>query len=47
MIYYIHKELPTGVKTKFPERGGRIEVKYQLKNKQYEKSIEEGKYSES
>jgi len=45
MIYYIHKELPTGVKTKFPERGGRIEVKYQLKNKQYEEPIKKNQHS--
>ena len=47
MKYHIIKELPTGVTTKVWEGGGRIEVKYQLKNKIYENTIEQNQHSES
>ena len=36
---YIIRYIPTGIKTITPKRGGRIEVQYTLKDKNYDNPI--------
>ena len=46
MIYHVIKELPSGVKTKFPERGGEVKVFFKVKD-EFNKTISEWQISKN